>query len=186
MAQLTANRYANALFELALETNKIDLFNDEIKTVSEVLKSDSKFMDVLNHPQINSEEKMSIFTNAFKGKISNEILGLFNVVLTKNREDELINILEVFMEKVENYKGIVKAEVISAVKLTSDQIDRIKQNLSKNLNKQVIIDTCVDCSLIGGMIIKVDGHVIDGSIKSKLDNLTNNLHKIQLAQSKGV
>lgn len=181
MAQLAAARYANALFELALEANKIDAFDEEVKFVAATCDGDKEFFAVLNHPQISGDEKMKVLESAFKGKISDEIIGLFSVVFKKNREAELIDILQKFIEKVEEHKGIVTAKVSSAKPLSEKQITDIKEKLSQNLNKQVFIEAVVEPSLIGGVCIAVDGHVIDGTIKSQIAEMKKQLLNLHLA-----
>ena len=181
MAQLVAGRYANALFDLALETSKVDVFDEEVKLVLDTMKNDREFLKVLNHPQVSGDEKFSILENAFKGKISDEIIGLFSVALRKNRETQIIDMLNIFSKKVKEYKGIETAFVTSAKPLSDAQIESIKEKLSKNLNKQIFIQADVDETLLGGVCIKVAGHIIDGSIKKQLDDLKNQLLNIHLA-----
>ena len=181
MAQLVAGRYANALFDLALESSEIDTFEEEVKIVLDTMNKDKEFLNVLNHPQISGEEKFSILENTFKGKISNEIMGLFSVALRKNRETQIVDMLTVFLNKVEKHKGIETAFVTSAKPLSENQVKSIKEKLSKNLNKQIFSQADVDESLLGGVRIKVAGHIIDGSIKKQLDDLKSQLLNIHLA-----
>ncbi len=181
MAQLVAGRYANALFDLALESSKLDVFEDEVKLVLETFENDKEFLLVFNHPQITGEEKMSILEKAFKGKISDDIMGLFSVALRKNRETQIIDMLKIFVKKAEDYKGIETAFVTSAKPLSEAQIESIKDKLSQNLNKQIFIQADVDETLLGGVRIKVGGHIIDGSIKKQLDDLKKQLLNIHLA-----
>lgn len=181
MAKLIANRYANALFEIALELNQLDLFNENAKLVFDTLNNEKQFLKMLNHPQITSTEKINMLEKIFKNKISDSFFGLFSIVFNKNREKELIEIMGTFIEKVEKYKGIVKAVISSAVPLSDEQIKNIKQKLSQNINKQVVIQTEINPDLIGGVRINVDGHIIDGSIKKQLDDLKKKLLNVQLA-----
>jgi F-type H+-transporting ATPase subunit delta len=182
MAKLISKRYADAFFDLAAEQNKIDVFFDEAQFIYNSVANDSEFLKVLVHPDILSEEKLSMLESVFKGKVSEEFISLFALMLRKNRESEICATLKTFMDKVLAYKGITTAFVYSAAKLSEKQIAAIKEKLSANLNKQVNIQTEVDKSLIGGVKISVDGHVIDGTIKKQLDDLKNGLLKIQPAQ----
>jgi F-type H+-transporting ATPase subunit delta len=182
MAKLISRRYADAFFEVALEANKVDLFYDEADFLCKSFKSDEEFLSVIMHPDVPSEEKMTVFENVFKGKISEEFLSLFSLTLRKNREGELCDILETFMEKVLKYKNITTAYVSSAKALTNEQLLNIKEKLSANLNKQVNIEATTDESLIGGVKILVDGHVYDGTVKKQLNDLKESLLNMQLAQ----
>ena len=182
MAQLIAYRYANALSDLALEQNNTEKYGDEVAAIYEAIKDDKEFIGVISHPQISGEEKLKIFENAFKGKISDDILGLISVAVKKNRETDIILMLSVFLDKVREYKGITTAYVYSASPMSKEQLDTVKEKLTKNLNKQVEIAAQVDESLIGGLKIKVEGHVIDGTIKKKMKDLKDQLMEIRLAK----
>lgn len=181
MAKLVSRRYSSALFEIALESNKLDLFEEQVKYVYNSLKNNSEFLKVIDHPQISENEKMKMFKEIFKDSISYDILGLFSLVLRKNREAEILEILEDFTDRVKKHKGIITAFVYSAKALKGEQINSIKLKLSQNLNKQVIIQAEVQPELIGGIRIVVGGHVIDGSIKKQLDELKKQLLNVQLA-----
>ena len=175
MAKLISKRYAVALFELAKETDKIDLFNSQVELVYNSIKDDKEFLTVLNHPRISGGEKFNLFKNIYKDNISEEILGLISIVVKKNRETEILEILETFLELVRDYKGITTAYIHSAIALTDEQLSKIKENLSKNLNKEIIIKADVKPELIGGLVINVDGKVIDNSIKTNLENIKKSL-----------
>lgn len=175
MGKLISKRYAVALFELAKETNKIDEFDVQVKSIHSIIKGDKEFLAVLNHPRVTGAEKFSLFENVFKGNVSEEILGLISIIVNKNRETEIIEILETFLNLVKEYKGITTAFVYSATKLTESQIEAIKEKLSKKLNKEVIIETKEQPELIGGLLINVDGKVIDNSIKKGLKDIRKSL-----------
>ena len=92
MAGLIAKRYAEALFQLALENDCVDKYSDEIKLIHDTLAGQDEILKVINNPEISAEIKMSILENAFKEYVSNDVLGLLSVIFAKIREKELINI----------------------------------------------------------------------------------------------
>ncbi len=157
----------------------------KIKKQINIIKNDNEFLKVLNNPQINSDEKLNVLQTAFKDNVSEEIINFFKVVFHKNREGYLLEMLEVFMEDVKEFNGITTANIVSAKPLSSSQLDRIKESLSKKLNKQVLIEAVVDPQVIGGLKISVDGHLIDNTLKRQINDLKGMLKDIKLA-SKGV
>lgn len=181
MAQLISNRYSKALFDLAKESNKLDEFENQVRTIYEVLNSEREFMQILEHPHILADEKVSLLQKVFSSKILDEIMGLLVLVMQKNRQEYLLEILNTFLENVKEYKGIVTATVISAVPLNREQVDQIKQKLENNLQKQIQIKTQVDQSLIGGLKVRVGDRVLDSSIEGKLHSLKTSLYDLQLA-----
>ena len=177
MARLISKTYSNALFKLALETNKIDEIFDDVSVVLSTL-SDGELINVILHPQINYNEKVSIIENTYAGKICDEVVGLLVTVIRKNRENELINILRFFIQEVEDYKGIATAKVTSAEELTEKQLSDIERNLAKSFNKKINLLTSVDKSLIGGMVVNICGVVIDGSVRTSINEMKQNLFAV--------
>lgn len=174
MEQLIAKRYAVALFELSKECDKMDLFYDEVSIICTAINQNEEFETVLDHPTISGDEKFEMMKKAFQGA-SQEVLGLIEIVIKKNRENELVEILKSFLDLVNEFKGIILASVYSAKALNETQIENIKENLSKKLDKQIVMQTFIKPELIGGLLINVDGKVIDNSIKKSLQDIKKNL-----------
>ncbi len=170
MAELVSRRYSAALFDIAVENNNVDTLYTEAITLVETLKVEKDFLTVINHPEVTFEQKEELFKNVFGGKIDEIFLGFFHVVMQKNREENLLSILELFVAKCEEYKGIVEAHIVSAISLNETQLNNIKNKISSNMNKQVRISTEIDTSLIGGLVIYIDGKVIDSSVKKYLED----------------
>lgn len=182
MAGLISKRYAEALFQLAVEKDCVDKYSQQIELMYNSLVGDSEVIRALNNPQISSDVKLGILISAFKDSADDDILGLLSVVFRKNRENELTDILDTFLSKVRDYKGFVTAVVESAAKLDNSKLEEIGNKLSHKLNKQVEIEAKVVPELIGGLRITVNGQVIDSSIKSHLESMKKVLNELQLAQ----
>lgn len=168
MAKLISKRYAIALFELAKEKNNLDQLNSEVVFILDSINENPEFNEVFSHPQISAKEKFNLFKNIFGESVSQDILGLVSIIINKNREAELKSIFSNFIQLFEDFKGIKTAYVYSANSLSESQIASIKEKLSQNLNKEVIIKTFVQPDLIGGLKINVGGFLIDNSIKKQL------------------
>lgn len=181
MAQLIGKRYANALFELAAEDNLIDEYHDQTVFILETFEQFPELMKILEHPHVPSDEKMNLLEQSFKNKINDNLLGLFNLVFRKNREDEIKPMLTGFIEKVKQHKGITEATLYSAIALSAEQISTIQTKLSQKLNKQVTIVSVVDPTYIGGLCIKVDGLIMDGTVKKQLEEVKTQLLETKLA-----
>ncbi len=174
MASIVARRYASALFSLAKENNEVDAINDEVLVLKEVLEENENFLGMVNHPQLSIDKKVDIIKKSF-GNIHESLQGLIHVMLVKNRFEEFYNTLCVFSESVKAYKNILDAKIISATSLSDERVEQIKNKLSTNLNKTVEITVEVDKSLIGGLLIEVDGRIIDGTIKKQFADIKQNL-----------
>lgn len=175
MAKIISRRYAVALFELAKEADKVDLLNTQVELIYNSINSDEEFLIVLNHPRISGKEKFELFKNIFKDGVDEEVLGLLSIAIDKNRETELTEIFEIFLELVREHKGITTAYVHSATALNQSQLDSIKEKLSKKLNKEIILKAETKPELIGGLVINVDGKIIDNSIRKNLSDIKKSL-----------
>ena len=181
MAKLVSKTYGDALFELALEEGKLDLLADEVKAVSEIISDNGDLTKLMNHPQIDKEEKVKIIENIFKNRISDELLGLMVMIIEKNHYKHLVLVFDHFTECVKEYKNIGTAYVTSAMELSEAQKAAVEKRLLET-TKYVKFEMhyAVDSALIGGMVIRIGDRVVDSSVRTKLNDLTRELSKIQL------
>ena len=182
MAKLISKTYGEALFELAVEENKVDVFEQEISVILDILNQNPDFVQLLNHPKIAKEEKLQVVKDVFGGKIEKEILGFLNIIVAKERNKELIAILEYFLDAVKAMKGVGVCYVTTPMELKDAQKDSIVKKLLETTSfKTMEMHYSVDEKLIGGMVIRIGDRVVDSSIQTKLGNLEAQLLKIQLA-----
>lgn len=181
MAKLISKTYGDALFELAVEENKVDALFNEIQQLREILKVNDEFGRLMEHPKIIKEEKLEVLNNVFKGKISDELLGFMTVVISKDRYQEMDEILEYFTMEVKKYKGIGVATVTTAIPLREEQRTKIERRLLDTTNyKSMEMHYKQDAALIGGMVIRIGDRVVDSSISTKLNELQKDLLRVQI------
>lgn len=182
MAKLVSKTYGDALFELALEENKVDELFEESKVISEMFLSNSELLKLLNHPKIDKDEKIQVIENIFKERASKNIVGFLTLVIKKERQNNITDILEYFIAKVKEYKKIGVAYVTTAIETTEAQKKAIEDKLLATTEYETFeMNYSVDEKIIGGMIIRIGDKVIDSSISLKLSNLSRDLYKIQLS-----
>ena len=181
MAKLVSKTYGEALFEIAMEEKKARELMEEIQAVQGVLQENEDLNSLLMHPGIPKQEKVQVLTNIFKGRISDELLGFLELVITKERYGELQSIFRYFIDKVKEAEHIGIAYVTTAIEMTDSQKLQIQQKLIQTTDYQTLeMHYRVDKSLIGGMVIRMNDRVVDSSIRNKLDDLTKQLLNIQL------
>ncbi|MFI3176270.1 MAG: ATP synthase F1 subunit delta [Eubacteriales bacterium] len=182
MAKLISKTYGEALFELAQEDDKIDLFMEEITGLQAVLEENAELDRLLNHPKIMKEEKIQVIETIFKNRIADEILGFLVLIIKKDRYKELNSILTYFVAQVKELKKIGIAYVTTAVTLTEVQKAEVINKLIETTSYETMeMHYQIDTALIGGMVIRIGDRVVDSSIATKLKDLQTNLLKIQLA-----
>jgi len=182
MAKLVSKTYGEALFELAVEESKVDVLMEEIVQLQNIFAQNKEFGKFMNHPKILKEEKIQVLQNVLKGRISDELTGFLTLIVTKDRYGEIDEIMDYFLTEVKSYKGIGIAYVTTAVALRDEQKAEVEQRLLQTTSyQQMEMHYAVDESLIGGMVIRIGDRVVDSSIKTRLNELTRQLMKIQLS-----
>ena len=184
MAKLVSKTYGDALFETAVEENRIEDFSQEVKGIVEVLRENQELSRLMNHPQIVKEEKLQLIENIFKGKISDEMIGLMRMLIAKDHFSEMEHVFVYFLEEVKEYRNIGTAYVTSAVELSADQKKQVETRLLETTKYESFeMHYDVDAALIGGMVIRIGDRVVDSSIRTKLYELSKELYNIPLGMT---
>jgi F-type H+-transporting ATPase subunit delta len=162
MAKLE-DRYANALFELSVESDSLEEDLKQAILVRETFKS----VDVqgfLVNPDVPDAAKQQLFHNAFSGKISQRLMGFLFLMVRKKREMLIVPVLTEYIERVNRRLGRIEAKVVSAKALTEKQIEAIRTVLSQKIERQVEVNTTVDPDVLGGFYILV---IYNGPFKAR-------------------
>lgn len=178
MAKLVSATYGDALFELAVEESKVDSLYAEATDCLKVFEENSELGRLLNHPKIDKSEKEKVIENAFGQFVSKDITGLLVLMVSKDRQKQIMETLRYFIGKIKEYKKIGSAVVSTAKPLTAAQKEKVLSRLLATTGYvDFEIDYIVDESLIGGMVIRIGDRVVDSSIKTKLDEFAKDLKK---------
>ena len=165
-----AIRYSKALFDLALEEKLIDEIHSDLEQIKEVCVSNPEFQHALINPLIDDNLKATLLKEIFD-KLHPLAFKFLALLSNKKRLGFLIEMIEHYMEKVLEYKGVLSALLISAGPLDPAQVDSIRDRIESITGKSVILSKHIDKSVIGGFVVKIKDTVIDLSIKTQLDKL---------------
>lgn len=181
MAKLVSKTYGEALFELAVEEGKEDVFLAEVGELTKILEQNPDFGKLMNHPKILKEEKLEVLKQVFQGRISDELTGFLHLIISKDRYGEIEEILTYFVDEVKKSKGIGVAYVTTAVALSEAKEKEVEAKLlATTAFKQMEMHFQVDEDLIGGMVIRIGDRVVDSSIRTKLFEMRRELLKINV------
>lgn len=181
MAKLIEKVYGEALFELAVEEKRMDEFRKEIEGIEQVLSENPDLEKLMQHPGIPMEEKEKILTNVWDGRVSREMLGLMLFLLQKKHYGKLSGVLDYFTARVKEQEGIGIAYVKTPMPLTQEQKAEVEKKLIETTSyRSFEMHFEEDASLIGGMVIRIGDHVLDNSVKTKLEHLSRQLYQIKL------
>ncbi|MDO4554385.1 MAG: ATP synthase F1 subunit delta [Lachnospiraceae bacterium] len=181
MAKLVSTTYGDALFELALEENKLEAMLEEVQAVKKIFNENEELGRLLSHPEVDKEEKIHLIENIFKGRCSDDMTGFLVLVLEKGRQKDLDGIFTYFIHKAKEYQGIGTAFVSSAVPLSEEQKKAVEERLlSLTKYHRFEMNYQVEPELIGGLVLRIEDRVIDSSIRTQLLEMKKSLSKIQL------
>lgn len=181
MAKLVSQTYGEALFEVAMEEQKTDIFLEEALVFLTTLEQNPELDKLMKHPKISKLEKEQVMDNVFKNQISDEMLGFVKLVVKKERYNELPKIFRYLVDRIKEEKKIGIAYVTTAVELSDAKKQNVENRLLQTTQyKTMEMHYAVDESLIGGMVIRIKDRVVDSSVRTKLEEMKKQLLQIQL------
>ena len=177
-----ATGYAQALFEVASKRGGADDIEKDLEGIKELLKSNKEFRDILYHPSITKTDKKDIINKTIGHQCSSKWVRNLLYILVDKRREKILNYLpDVFKGVSWRIRGVVSVKVQTAFPLTGTRRVKLKENIEKLTKKKVELETEVNKEIIGGMIIRIENKIIDGSITNQLKNLKKNLLKTAFA-----
>ena len=165
--------YAEALFAVARAEGTLGEVEDELFRFSQVLKGSDELREALTDPRIPASRRQQIVEDLLGGKASDTTVALVSMVVGTGRARELPDIVARLVEMSAAEADKEVAEVRSAVPLNDDQRKRLAEALNKATGKQVEVKVIVDPSVMGGIVAQVGDTVIDGSVRSRREQLKN-------------
>lgn len=171
-----ASRYANGLYSIALDTNKVNVWQDEIKTIQKVLIENREFLDVLSSAFLSLEEKEHMLDDTFKG-VDKNIVNLLKLLVKNHRQRYILDTLQAYNSLANQLRGVKEGLIYSTYRLDEKTLEKIKQKIKEVEGSDVDLNNIIDPTLIGGVRVVIGGHIYDGSIKSHLEKLKESLLK---------
>jgi len=170
VATAAGRRYAKAVFELARQEGKVEVWGANLAKVREVL-SDPEVAAVLTNPTIAVEQRMSLVEDLFDRETTN----LAKLIIESNRVREVAAIEEEFERLADEAGGRVRATVTTAIELSPKERDRVADELSARLGKRIRLDVLVDARILGGLKLQYGDHLVDASVATRLQQLRRRL-----------
>ena len=169
-----AREYGQALFEAAQGKGELEKVAQEIDVVGELF-ADPEFEGFFQSIKITSEEKKNVFNKVFLQGVSVLTRNFFWVMFLNNRENLFNEMRNEFERLLDEQSRRTVAKVITAVPLNDELKVKVQNRLTETLQKEVILETVVDPSIYGGMLIYANDQIIDASVKSRLNSLREKL-----------
>ena len=175
-SETATGRYSLALYELATESNILAEIEDHSSSIINLITMSKDFRSLIKDPTNNQEDQLSVLNKISEEyKLNNLLKKFLSFLISKRRFFYVDKILKSFIETCSIKRGELKAELISAKNLSENQVNNIKEELTKNFGSKIKLNYTHDTSLIGGLIVQVGSTMVDTSIKNKLQQIENRM-----------
>ena len=187
-----AQRYAQALFEIARDLHKDDEIEAELESLSAALKSAPEIERFMANPALKTDQKRAFLKRIYQkhppkaglpvpgeGRVDEVLISFFSLLFEKNRFYLLNDIVVYFKKIADEAKGQGVAEIHSAVTLNGTAQKEIVNRLERLAGYKITVKNFIDPSLIGGVVVKIRNKIIDDSVKNKIHRIKKELMKIQ-------
>jgi F-type H+-transporting ATPase subunit delta len=169
---LVANRYAKALFEIGVEQNDLERIVDEMATVADAWESSADLRNVIENPLVQHATKKAVVNDVVEAiSATDTVRQTLQLLVDRRRMKTLPYVARMLRELADARKGVVRAEVTTAVALSEVYYARLQAQLERMTSKRVVIDRRVDPALLGGVITRIGDRIIDGSLRTRLQSL---------------
>lgn len=170
---VAAKRYAQAVFELAVEQKDEDHWKEELANMAEVL-GDHEFRSILESPRVEFSDKQEMLREGLEG-LRTKALNLAYLLTSKGQIALLEQISAQYSSLLDEHRGIEHVEVATVLPLAKDELEYLADKLGQATGKRVILEPKVDQSIIGGMVVRWGDKLIDGSVRTRLNKLKREL-----------
>jgi F-type H+-transporting ATPase subunit delta len=169
-----AQRYAAAVFDLALDSGEVDAVDNGLMSLAKVIEGDATLARALKSPLYKSEEKAAVLA-ALGERLNLPPLArrFVGVAALNRRAGDVPAMAKAFADRAARHRGSSRVVARVAHPVSKDQAMALESAVSKSLGRAVTVDVEVDPALIGGLQLKIGSRLIDASIRTKLNALTN-------------
>ena len=172
----SAKSYSQALYELAYEEKKLKDVEEHTISIIKLISQSKDFNSLIIDPTNKQEDQLNVINLIFEKFSLNGLLKKFlNFLVMKRRFFYVEKILKDFVMICSKNRGEISAKLTVAKELKENEINKIKDDLSKNFGSNVKLNYNYDPDLIGGLIMQVESVMIDTSIKNKLQQIENKM-----------
>ena len=172
----SAKSYSQALYELATEEKNLNDVEDHAVSIIKLISQSEDFNSLIKDPTNKQDDQLNSINIIFERFNLNNLLKKFlNFLVIKRRFFYVEKILKDFLETCSIKRGEIKAELTAAKELTKDEINSIKEELTKNFSSKIKLNYKYDPGLIGGLVVQVGSTMVDTSLKNKLQQIKHRM-----------
>ncbi len=175
---IIARRYAKALLIIGKEDGQAETYRDELDGFAKLMAKEKELEQAITNPLYAVSGRKKVLEAVIEKVNISKVMESFFLLLFDKRRFGFIHAINDFYQKLaDELKGVLRASLVSASKLPSEIVEKIRTTLSKRTGKDIILQVEQDPSLIGGLVSRIGDLVLDGSIKTQLLNMRKSLKR---------
>jgi F-type H+-transporting ATPase subunit delta len=176
-----ARRYARALLALGLEDGRHEAYGAELEAVARALETSPEARDVALNPGYSAQQRQGVIgTLAGELKLSPQVVNFLRLLVDRQRIASLPAIVRSYRELVDAQVGRVRAMVTTVQPLSTDELSRLRDTLAAATRRTIILEAKTDPSIVGGVVTQVGATLFDGSLKTQLERMREELKRAPL------
>src|SRR6056297_1547741 len=180
--QQVAEKYAQALFELAQEEASLEDILAEFTELIDLVQNNQELRQMLQHPELSGQQKKEVLAELFASELSTTLFNFINLLVDKKRANLLVTIYQQFKKLADEEANRLAVEVKSPIELSANQLEKLRTKLESELDKEIELEVTVKPDLIGGLVLQIGDKVIDGSLLTQLENINQDLNRLEVSQ----
>ena len=166
--------YASALFLLCKEEDKLDKVAEELASLKQLLTENPEYTKLLDTPAMKKEERLALAEAAF-ARFSEYLLNVILILAERHLASGLVRLCDEFAALFDEERGIMRAEAVTAVAMSDEQLKRLAKRLGEHTGKTVLVKNTVEPTMLGGVKLRYGGTQLDGTVRASLDRLVRAL-----------
>jgi F-type H+-transporting ATPase subunit delta len=178
-----AQRYAKALLQAALSAGKADEVFDDVQGLIALQSRDPSMRNFLFSPQVATEAKHALIDKVLKGRASDLTVEFLHILVDKKRIMFVADIAQAYILLYEKEKGIIEVTAITAVPLEDRLRERLLRTLESQTGKSIRLTHEINPHILGGMIVRMEDKLIDGSVRFQLEQLRRRLRETKVIRA---
>jgi F-type H+-transporting ATPase subunit delta len=160
-----------------MEEDLLDTIHSDLKSCVNILSGEPEFLKILSSPVVSIKDKLSMLEAVFKGNCHELVFNFICLLAEKGRIGLVKEIQKDFTAQYNLANNTLEAEVVTYIPLSDELRKKVVAKLQTQTGKNVTITETIDKSILGGIVIKYDNTIIDDSVKTKLKELSKQLHE---------
>ena len=169
--------YAGALFSLAAESGNQQEVSRALEVVTQALRESPEYIEFLAAPSIPMDERSAAIDAAFHGRVPEVVVSFLQVLCRRGHARSFFACAEEYRRLLDHAKRVAQARIVSAVELSAAQKQALVEKLERRSGKRVEAEYIVDGTLLGGLVVEMEGRVLDGSLKKDLQHVKEVIEK---------